>query len=52
MKEIWKDTGLCMEKERILPVFASYQNGWFYMNGAAFRIHSGAIHYFRTLSQQ
>ena len=29
-----------------------YQDGRFYMDGAPFSIHSGAIHYFRTLPQQ
>ena len=30
----------------------TYENGQFYMDGAPFHIHSGAIHYFRTLPQQ
>ena len=30
----------------------SWKNGQFYMHGKPFEIHSGAIHYFRTLPQQ
>lgn len=30
----------------------TYEKGQFYMSGKPFQIHSGAIHYFRTLPQQ
>lgn len=30
----------------------TYQNNQFFLDGAPFQIHSGAVHYFRTLPQQ